>query len=67
MYYGMDEDMEVQLLAVGVDKNGKDIQSTTDSLEKNKENDSILAFSSVLRCPPDCTPPPPPPPPPDEP
>jgi hypothetical protein len=60
MYYGMNENMEVQLMVVGVDKNGKDIQSTTDSLEKNKEN-SIVAFSSIQRCPPYCSPPPPPP------
>ena len=66
MYYGMDENMEVQLIAVGVDENGKDIQSTSNSVDKTNVDDSFMAFSSLLRCPPDCTPPPPPPPP-DEP
>lgn len=67
MYYGMDEAMEVQLIAVGVDENGKDIQSTSNSLDKTNVDDPIIAFSSVLRCPPYCDPPPPPPPPPHEP
>ena len=62
MYYGMDENMEVQLIAVGVDENGKDIQSTSNSVDKTNVDDSFMAFSSLLRCPPDCTPPPPPPP-----
>ena len=67
MYYGMNENTEVQIIAVGVDKYGKDIQSTTDSEEKDNENNSIIAYTSFLRCPPHCDPPPPPPPPPDEP
>lgn len=66
MYYGMDEAMEVRLMAVGVDENGKDIQSSADKIATVSSDDSTIAFSSVLRCPPDC-PTDPPPPPPDEP
>ena len=61
MYYGMDEAMEVHLIAVGVDKDGKDILSTTYSAEKNKDDQPVLAFSSIQRCPPICPPPDPPP------
>ena len=67
MYYGMDENMEVQLVAVGVDENGKDVQSSDIKTATVLSEESIIAFSSVLRCPPYCDPPPPPPPPPDEP
>jgi hypothetical protein len=67
MYYVMDEKMEVQLVAVGIDEHGKDIQSAFNSLDKTNVNDPVIAFSSVLKCPPDCEPPIPPPPPPDEP
>ena len=61
MYYGMDEKMEVQLMAVGVDKYGQDIQSSIDSTDKNIEDEPILAFTALTKCPPDCFPPPPPP------
>ena len=67
MYYGMHENMEVQLVAVGVDENGKDVQSSDIKTATVLSEESIIAFSSVLRCPPYCDPPPPPPPPPDEP
>ena len=71
IYYGMDDDLQVSLILIGVDRNGQDIQKTGGNLSKKKDgdisDDPIMAFSGGLRCPPNCEPPPPPPPPPDEP
>ena len=70
IYYGMDDDLQVKLILIGVDKNGQDIQTTGGNLLKKQDgdisDDPIIAFSEGLRCPPNCAPPPPPPPP-DEP
>ena len=69
IYYGMDEESNVKLVAVGVDKNGQDILTSTTASKKTTNNettdDAVFALSDGLRCPPYC-PPPPPPPPPDE-
>ena len=69
IYYGMDEESNVKLVAVGVDKNGQDIHTSTTASKKatddEKTDDAVFALSDGLRCPPYC-PPPPPPPPPDE-
>jgi hypothetical protein len=68
IYLGMDEDLNVKLIVVGVDGNNQDIRQSTSNLRKVKNDNTIdepvFAFSDSLRCPPDC--PPPPPPPPDE-
>jgi hypothetical protein len=67
IYYGMDEDLQVKLVVVGVDENDQDI-STSNANKKSKNQDikdePVFAFSDSTRCPPNC--PPPPPPPPDE-
>ena len=69
IYYGMDEESNVKLVAVGVDKNGQDILTSTTASKKTTNDettdDAVFALSDGLRCPPYC-PPPPPPPPPDE-
>ena len=69
IYYGMDEDLNVNLVVVGVNEKDHDIRPSASSLKKVKNDDMIdepvLALASGLRCPPYC-PPPPPPPPPDE-
>jgi hypothetical protein len=65
IYYGMDEDLQVKLVVVGVDENDQDIRNSNSN--KKLKNDSIedepiFALASGTRCPPDCAPPPPPPP-----
>ena len=37
IYYGMDEESNVKLVAVGVDKNGQDILTSTTASKKNYE------------------------------
>ena len=68
IYYGMDKESNVKLVAFGVDKNGHDIVSSNSKSKKIKKAEMsgkpVFAFSGTSRCPPDC--PPPPPPPPDE-
>jgi hypothetical protein len=67
IYYGMDEDLNIKLVVVGVDENDQDIRQSTSNLRNVKTNDTInepvFALSDSLRCPPYCPPPPPPPPP----
>lgn len=65
IYYGMDEESNVKLVVVGVNKNEQDLLTLnsypTIKGEKTTE-EPVVAFTSGLRCPPDCPPPPPPPP-----
>ena len=67
IYFGMDEDLNVKLVVVGVNEKDHDIRPSVSSLKKLKNGDMIdepvLALASGIRCPPYCTPPPPPPPP----
>ena len=69
IYFGMDEESNVKLVVVGVDKHNHDTISSNSKHKKVKNDETteepVLAFSDGLRCPPYC-PPPPPPPPPDE-
>ena len=66
IYYGMDEESNVKLVAVGVDENDQDILKANSNITKIKSAETeepVFALSDGLRCPPYCTPPPPPPPP----
>ena len=69
IYYGMDEESNVKLVAVAVDKNDQDILNSNSNLKKvqayETTEEPMLALSDGLRCPPFCPPPPPPPPPPE--
>jgi hypothetical protein len=68
IYYGMDENLDVKLVVVGVDENDQDIRPSSFDLRKIKDetDEPVFALASGTRCPPDCAPPPPPPPPPNE-
>ena len=66
IYYGMDEESNVKLVAVGVDENDQDIlkaNSNINQIKSAETDEPVFALSDGLRCPPYCTPPPPPPPP----
>jgi len=74
IYYGMDEESNVKLVAVGVDENDQDILKANSNITKitnsnitkiksAETEEPVFALSDGLRCPPYCTPPPPPPPP----
>ena len=65
IYYGMDEESNVKLVAVGVYKDDQDILTSKSNLKKAKgdniADEPVFALSDGLRCPPFCPPPPPPP------
>jgi hypothetical protein len=66
IYFGMDEDLDVKLVVVGVNENDQDIRPATSNLKMRNvdtTDEAVFAFSDSVRCPPYCTPPPPPPPP----
>jgi hypothetical protein len=69
IYFGMDDESNVKLVAVAVDKNDQDILNSNSNLKKvqayETTEEPMLALSDGLRCPPFCPPPPPPPPPPE--
>jgi len=64
IYFGMDEDLEVKLVAVGVNENDHDIRPLSSHLKMRKNVDAsdevVYALSDAIRCPPICPPPPPP-------
>ena len=61
IYFGMDEDLKVQLVVVGVNEKGQNLRPSTSKLKKIEDSDvvtePVFAFSGMDRCPPDCPPP----------
>jgi hypothetical protein len=71
IYFGMDEELNVKLIIVGVNEKNEDIRPASSN---NKAlaaasfdigDDPVFALADAARCPPDCPPPPPPDPPTD--
>jgi hypothetical protein len=58
-YFGMNDNMEVSVVLVGVDENDQDLLAQTAA----EGDDDFVIIEEGMRCPPDCPPPPPPPPP----
>ena len=60
IYFGMDEDLNVNLAIVGVDENDHDIQPATSGVENLTRGDTtdvpVVGVGSGQRCPPDCPP-----------
>ena len=64
IYFGMDEEMNVKLIVVGVNEKDEDIRPviTENSIQTfaSSFDEPVFAFSDAQRCPPDCPTPPPP-------
>lgn len=69
IYFGMDKELNVKLIIVGVNEKNEDIRPASSNNKAAASfdigDDPVFALADGPRCPPDCPPPPPPDPPTD--
>ena len=54
IYYGMDEQLNVHAIVIGVNENNEDLLPSTDSTGSSEPTGEPLILEEAVRCPPNC-------------